>query len=110
VLGEGGDHHVQGQRSVELTHPSPGAFRVQHRVNRRVQERGLVVEYPEQRALGDPCGCGNLARGHVGTMLDQQRDHRIDDRAAALVGRERAGPLLLGFPGGGWRHAARLHE
>ena len=51
----------------------------------------LGVEDPEDRALGDAGGVGDLPGGHGAPVLEQQRDGGVDERCAAVVGREGLG-------------------
>ena len=49
----------------------------------------LVVEDLEDRALGNPCGLGQVAARRRRAALDQEREHGADDRLASLGGGER---------------------
>ena len=66
---------------------------VEGRLDGRVDERLLVGEDPEDGALGDAGGLGDLAGGELGAVLDQQREGGRDDGGPALVGRQRGGPM-----------------
>ena len=52
----------------------------------------LVGEDAEDGALGDARGLGDLAgRDHL-AVLEEQRQHGLDDHRPPLVGRQRLGP------------------
>ena len=94
----GGDQHPLAQvgdpreRRGQLGLPGGGV----HGLGGRHQQRGLVGEDPEDRALGDAGGLGDLLGGHAAAVLEQQRHDDVDDRAAAVVGGHRRGAPVAG--------------
>ena len=58
-------------------------------------QRVLVGEDPEDRALGDAGRLGDLAGGDHLAVLEQQREGGVDDRRPPLVGRQGTRPLAL---------------
>ncbi len=63
------------------------------RLDRRRDDALLVAEGAEQRSLGDTRGFGQLARRNIPAVFAEQRQHRDQDRLAAVVGGQRAGTL-----------------
>ena len=70
----------------DLLHHGTG---VERRLRGRADQRVLVGEDPEDRALGDAGRLGDLAGRDLGTVLADQRQGGADDRGAALLGRHR---------------------
>ena len=69
-----------------------GGRGVERGLDDRVEQRGLVVEDPEDRALGDAGRLGDLPGGDRRALLEEQREGGGDDRRAALLERQRRGP------------------
>ena len=65
---------------------------VERGLDDRRDQRLLVGEDPEDRALGDAGGLGDLAGGERGAVREQQREGGLDDAGPPLLGRERGGP------------------
>ena len=96
------DHDRGGERVLERRDRRD---RRERGLERRGVERGLddrdddlvlVGEDPEDRALGDPGGLGDLPARDPVAVLEQQRQRGRDDRRPPLVGRQRRGPPRLG--------------
>jgi hypothetical protein len=71
-----------GERLVE-------AGGCQHVLGSGVQQRGLVGEDPEDRALRDAGRLGDLLGGQRRPVLEQQRHRDVEDRPAPVVGSHR---------------------
>ena len=60
--------------------------RVDGLLDRRQHQAPLVREDPEDRALGDAGGPGELAGADVPALLDEERHEHVEDRLAAVLG------------------------
>ncbi len=61
--------------------------RIHPRFDRLMDQRALVGKDTEDGPLGDTGRLGYLAGGDVGTLLDEERDDRLDDCSPAVVRR-----------------------
>lgn len=95
-----------------------GIDRPQRTLERSLVERGLeggveqfvlVGEDPEDRALGDACGTGDLFGGDRLTVLGEQGPDRVDDRGASLLGWQRRRPSGRRWGAHGRRHLPHLN-
>ena len=85
--------------------------RVEGGVDDRVDELVLVGEDPEDRALGDAGGLGDLTRGDGAALLEEQGERGRDDQRPPFLRRQRRGPGAGRCGrGGGGGHAPRLSE
>ena len=102
------EHRLQVPVGVDTADRRHHGQRVQGPGDRGDHQGALVVEDPEQGPFGDAGGVGDLARGHAQAVLDEQRDGRVQDGRATVLGAEpgaRAGVLARpprGLSGSVW--------
>ena len=99
-----GQHLLQRVERVDQAQFGDVRGGVQDAGDDRVDHRVLVREDPEDRALGDAGGLGDLPGGDGGAVVADQRDRGGDDRGPAFVGRQR------GCSGGWWCHGGTVAE
>ena len=85
----GDEAGLEGECRVDRVERGVDRAGVERRVDDGRDQRLLVGEDAEDRALGDAGRLGDLAGGERGAVGEQQRERGLDDAGPALLGWER---------------------